>query len=193
MTLAGRDILRGRTLYCNVTADDYAHVIIACLTHDVRYIRGLFKEDDDAGFVSDPTGKKVKLPRGSSDASLLPYDVNRSKLYVMERIEGIALLDKKRISGAIEGTRFPTSVLGEEQEYEEEASIVRAADFIGHAHRDERVAAPVGEPWKSGYDRRPSAAVDDIARSRSRERARCTIAPAALRLCKLIGVRHSCR
>jgi hypothetical protein len=26
VTLAGYDILRGRTLYCNVTADDYAHV-----------------------------------------------------------------------------------------------------------------------------------------------------------------------
>ena len=131
VTLAGHDILRGRTLYCDVTADDYAHVIIACLTHDIGYVRGLFKEDDDAGFVIDPTGKKVKLPRGSSDAALLPYHVNRSKLYVMERIEGIAPLDKRRIAGAIEGTRFPTSVLGEEQEYQEEASIVRAADFIG--------------------------------------------------------------
>jgi len=73
----------------------------------------------------------VKLPRGSSDAALLPYHVNRSKLYVMERIEGIDLLDKRRIAAAIEGTRFPTSVLGERQEYQQEASIVRAADFIG--------------------------------------------------------------
>src|SRR6516162_4981084 len=70
VTLAGHDILRGRTLYCDVIADDYAHVIIACLTHDIGYVRGLFKEDDDAGFVIDPTGKKVKLPRGSSDAAL---------------------------------------------------------------------------------------------------------------------------
>ena len=32
VTLAGHDILRGRTLYCNVTADDYAHVIIVPMT-----------------------------------------------------------------------------------------------------------------------------------------------------------------
>src|SRR5215472_15569088 len=131
VTLAGHDIMRGRALHTHMPAEDYAHVIIACLTHDIGYVRGLFKEDDDAGFVIDPTGKKVKLPRGSSDAALLPYHVNRSKLYVMERIEGIALLDKRRIAGAIEGTRFPTCVLGEGQEYQEEASIVRAADFIG--------------------------------------------------------------
>jgi hypothetical protein len=37
-------------------------------------------------------------------------------------------LDKQRIAHAIEGTRFPP---GEGQEYDEEASIVRAADFIG--------------------------------------------------------------
>jgi hypothetical protein len=40
VTLAGHDILRGRALHHNVTADDYAHVIIACLAHDIGYVRG---------------------------------------------------------------------------------------------------------------------------------------------------------
>ena len=51
VTLAGHDILHGRALHTNVTADDYAHVIIACLTHDIGYVRGLFKEDGEDGFV----------------------------------------------------------------------------------------------------------------------------------------------
>jgi len=131
VTLAGHDILRGRALHTHMTADDYAHVIIACLTHDIGYVRGLFKADGVDGFVIDSTGKKVTLPRGSSDAALMPQHVDRSKLYVMERIEGIALLDKQRIARAIEGTRFPPSVPGEDQEYDEEASILRAADLIG--------------------------------------------------------------
>jgi hypothetical protein len=131
VTLAGHDILRGRALHTHMTADDYAHVIIACLTHDIGYVRGLFKADGVDGFVIDSTGKKVTLPRGSSDAALMPQHVDRSKLYVMERIEGIALLDKQRIARAIEGTRFPPSVPGEDPEYDEEASIVRAADLIG--------------------------------------------------------------
>ena len=128
VTLAGHDILRGRALHRHLTADDYAHVIIACLTHDIGYVRGLFRGDDEDGFVVDATGGKVALPRGASDASLMPYHVDRSKLYVIERIEGIAPLDKERIARAIEGTRFPP-VAG--RECDEEASIVRAADFIG--------------------------------------------------------------
>src|SRR4030081_2931301 len=70
VTLAGHDILRGRALYAHITADDYAHVIIACLTHDIGYVRGLLKGDDAEGFVIDSTGRKVSLPRGSSDAAL---------------------------------------------------------------------------------------------------------------------------
>ncbi|MBI5262278.1 MAG: metal-dependent phosphohydrolase [Bradyrhizobium sp.] len=128
VTLAGHDIVRGRALHTHTTADDYAHIIIACLTHDIGYVRGLFKGDDEDGFVIDATGAKVTLPRGSSDASLMPYHVDRSKLYVLERIEDVAGFDTKRIINAIEGTRFPAI---EGQEHGEEASIVRAADFVG--------------------------------------------------------------
>src|SRR5271169_287944 len=128
VTLAGQNILRGRSLYGHMTADDYAHVIIACLTHDIGYVRGLFKDDDEDGFLVDATGNKVTLPRGSSDAGLMQYHVDRSKLYVMKRAQGIALINRQRIADAIEGTRFPHR---EGQEFGEEASIVRAADFIG--------------------------------------------------------------
>lgn len=126
VTLTGHDILRGRALHNHMTADDYAHVIIACLAHDIGYVRGLFTDDHEDGFVINAAGGKVTLPRGSSDAALMPHHVDRSKLYVMRRI--VAPLDKQRIADAIEGTRFPP-LAG--QEYSEEASIVRAADFIG--------------------------------------------------------------
>jgi hypothetical protein len=128
VTLAGHDILRGRALHSHMTAEYYAHVMIACLTHDIGYVRGLFREDDADGFVIDSAGGKITLPRGSSDAGLMPHHVDRSKLYVMRRIEGVPSLDKQRIADAIEGTRFPP---GEGGVCEEEASIVRAADFIG--------------------------------------------------------------
>ncbi|QWG20562.1 metal-dependent phosphohydrolase [Bradyrhizobium sediminis] len=128
VTLAGHDILRGRALHSQMTADDYAHVIIACLTHDIGYVRGLFRDDDADGFVIDAAGRKVTLPRGASDAGLMPHHVDRSKLYVMRRIDGIAPLNKQRIVDAIEGTRFPPRT---DQQWDEEASIVRAADFIG--------------------------------------------------------------
>ena len=80
VTLAGHDILRGRALHNQVTAEDYAHVIIACLAHDIGYVRGLFTDDDEDGFVIDAAGGKVTLPRGSSDAGLMPHHVDRSKV-----------------------------------------------------------------------------------------------------------------
>lgn len=128
VTLAAHDILRGRALHTHLTADDYAHIIIACLAHDIGYVRGLFKEDDADGYVIDANGGKVKLPRGASDAALMAYHVDRSKLYVLDRIGGTGPLNTQRIAQAIEGTRFPPV---EGQQYSEEAAIVRAADFIG--------------------------------------------------------------
>jgi hypothetical protein len=128
VTLAGHDIFCGRVLHAQLTADDYAHIILACLAHDIGYVRGLFKQDDADGFVIDSAGTKVSLPRGSSDAALMAYHVDRSKLFVMERVQAIAPINAQRIAMAIEGTRFPPV---DGQEYDVEASIVRAADFIG--------------------------------------------------------------
>jgi hypothetical protein len=111
-----------------MNAEDYAHIIMACLMHDIGYVRGLFKEDDDDGFLVDETGRKVTLPRGASDASLMAYHVDRSKLYVTRRLALIAPFDQQRIANAIEGTRFPPR---QGQTYDADASILRAADFIG--------------------------------------------------------------
>jgi hypothetical protein len=128
VTLAAHDILGGRGLHTHMSADDYSHIIMACLAHDIGYVRGLFREDDADGYVIDANGGKVKLPRGASDAGLMAYHVDRSKLYVIERIGGAGPFNTERIVQAIEGTRFPPV---EGQQYSEEASIVRAADFIG--------------------------------------------------------------
>ena len=128
VTLAGQAILQGRHLHGHLSAEDYTHILVACLAHDIGYVRGLFEEDDEDGFVIDAAGTKVSLPRGASDASLMMYHVDRSKLYVEQRLRPVAGLDSARIARAIEGTRFPAR---EGQDYDEDASILRAADFIG--------------------------------------------------------------
>ncbi len=128
VTLAGHDILRGRALHRHTTADDYAHIIIACLTHDIGYVRNILLEDGEDGFVIDADKRKVSLPRGASDASLTAYHVNRSKLFVLDRIRDIALLDADRIARLIEATRFPDANVGSD---DEEGSLLRAADLIG--------------------------------------------------------------
>ena len=63
VTMAGHDIFMGRALLMHSTPTDYSHFIVACLTHDIGYVRGIVKGDDDKGYVVDGTGRKISLPR----------------------------------------------------------------------------------------------------------------------------------
>ena len=131
VTLAGHDILTGRALLRPTTANDYANFILACLAHDIGYVRGVVQGDEDDLFIADVTGNTVRLPRGSSDAALAPYHVDRSKLFVLERLDSVELLDADRVSRAIEYTRFPYTMSSNDSLIEEEGLLLRAADLIG--------------------------------------------------------------
>ena len=109
VTLVGYDIMKGRSLVMPTSASDYAHVIVACLFHDIGFVRGILRGDGEDGYVTDAKGGKTKLPRGSSDAALTPYHVDRSKMYAMDRLASIELLDAARIARSIEFTRFPSA------------------------------------------------------------------------------------
>jgi hypothetical protein len=131
VTLAGHDIFKGRALLKPSTPADYSNFIVACLAHDIGYVRGIVKGDGDDGYVVDATGRKVSLPRGSSDAALAPYHVERSMLFVLDRIAGVEELDGARIARAIGFTRFPYSSSADEEDVDEEGALLRAADLIG--------------------------------------------------------------
>src|SRR5262245_64064106 len=105
VTLVGYDIMKGRTLLRPTYASDVAHLLVACLLHDIGYVRGILSGDGEDGYVVDTKGNKVKLPRGSSDAALQPHHVERSKLFVFERVGKGKQLDAERIANAIELTR----------------------------------------------------------------------------------------
>jgi hypothetical protein len=131
VTLAGHDILTGRQMLRTTTAGDYANFILACLTHDIGYVRGVLQGDEDESYVADVTGRTIRLPRGSSDAALAPYHVDRSKLFVIERLDAVDELDAARIARAIEYTRFPYASSSNDDLIEEEGLLLRAADLIG--------------------------------------------------------------
>ena len=130
VTLAGHDIFKGRALLKPSTPADYSNFIVACLAHDIGYVRGVVKGDKDDGYVVDATGRKISLPRGSSDAALAPYHVERSKLFVLDRFAAVEEVDSARIARAIEFTRFPYVSPTDETE-DEIGSLLRAADLIG--------------------------------------------------------------
>jgi hypothetical protein len=134
VALVGHDILMGRLLLRSTTPRDYANFILACLTHDIGYVRGVVQGDGDGSYVADVNGRTVKLPIGSSDAALAPYHVDRSKLFVIERFDTVEFVDADRIARAIEYTRFPYPSASNEvldDLYEEEGLLLRAADLIG--------------------------------------------------------------
>jgi hypothetical protein len=131
VTLAGRDIVLGRALLAPTNPNDYAHLVVACLLHDIGYVRGILKEDRENRYVVDASGNTVSLPRGASDAALAPHHVDRSILFVRDRIAAFEVFDADRIARAIEFTRFPYSPLQLDEAADEEGLLLRAADLIG--------------------------------------------------------------
>jgi len=131
ITLAGHDIFKGRALLTASTPAEYSNFIVACLAHDIGYVRGVVKGDGSDGLIVDAAGRKVALPRGSSDAALAPYHVERSKLFVLDRLAEVEELDGALIAGAIEHTRFPFSAQPVDPAIGEWAALLRAADLIG--------------------------------------------------------------
>lgn len=131
VTLVGRDILQGLTLSQRIEPTDYTHLIVACLLHDIGYVRGILAADTETEFVVDESGRTITLPRGASDASLTPYHVDRSKLFAFERLGHSPIVDAKRLAKAIEFTRFPCSIDHGHTDDSLEPRLVQAADLIG--------------------------------------------------------------
>jgi hypothetical protein len=131
VTLCVQDILRGRRLERTITPSDWGHTILAALNHDIGYVRGICPGDTAEHFVIDSAGTTVTPPRGASDAFLMPYHVERSKIMVRDRFAPVPFIDEERIAKPIELTRFPVP---DDEDYaatDTEAALVRAGDLIG--------------------------------------------------------------
>jgi hypothetical protein len=132
VTMAGRDILQGLIMSRRIEPSDYVHLIVACLLHDIGYVRGILSGDTGDEFVVSDSGDTIRLPRGASDASLTQYHVDRSKLFAIERLGKSPGIDAERIARAIEYTRFPPPPERRTEETDDILPrLVQAADLIG--------------------------------------------------------------
>ena len=133
VTLVGQEILRGRHISVGgVTPHDWLHFIISLLCHDIGYVRGICRGDGGGSYVTNLAGDKVSLPEGVTDASLTPYHVARSKLFVRERsAKALVHLDTAAIEANIEHTRFPVPEDEQHESTDDFPGLVRAADLIG--------------------------------------------------------------
>jgi len=114
VTLAGQAILEGKHIReGGVSTNDWLHCMIALLCHDIGYVKGVCRADDNENFATGIGDDMVHIPRGGTDVILTPYHVNRGKLFVAERFSQKNLLgddvkiDIDRITSFIERTRFP--------------------------------------------------------------------------------------
>jgi hypothetical protein len=134
VTMVGQEILRGKHLSVGgVTPREWLHFIVSLLCHDIGYVRGVCRGDKDGHYVINVSGEKVTIPEGATDASLTPYHVARSKLFVRERFGKVALvhLDISEIEANIEHTRFPIPQSEQHSLTDDFPGLLRAADLIG--------------------------------------------------------------
>jgi hypothetical protein len=134
VTLVGQEILRGKHIReGGVSPRDWLHFIVSLLCHDIGYVRGICLDDRVGRYVSNEAGDLVEVPPGATDASMTPYHVSRSKVFVRERFGNarLAHFDTRVIECNIEHTRFPVPEAETHQDTGDFPGLVRAADLIG--------------------------------------------------------------
>ena len=133
VTVVGQEILSGKHMSeGGVSCEDWLHVTIALLCHDIGYVKGVCRDDDREGHrYSDGKGGLVTLCPGDSDAALTPYHIDRGKRFISERFDGHALIDTEVIRTSLERTQFPVPAESDAASDATSADLVRAADLIG--------------------------------------------------------------
>lgn len=136
VTLAGQEILKGKHIADgDISPEDWLNTVIALLCHDIGYVKGICQQDEPEKniFATGVNEETITLEEGSTDASLMAYHVDRSKLFIKERFNDKTFkwIDTEAICSYIEMTRFPIPP----DEYYEDTSgypgLTRAADLIG--------------------------------------------------------------
>lgn len=129
--LEGKHILEG-----GVSQRDWMCVVLAALCHDIGFANNCCTLDDADHVATGVPGQTAPRSEFATNASLMPFHVDRSKLFVRERF-GKRLLfaldkeDVEAICSYIEMTRFPIPADAEHQQTKGLGALVRAADLIG--------------------------------------------------------------
>ncbi|ETX02123.1 MAG: metal-dependent phosphohydrolase [Candidatus Entotheonella factor] len=132
VTLVGQEMLKGKHLReGGVTPRDWLHFVISLLCHDIGYVRGVCRDDNDGAYTTGTERGMITLPPGATDAALTPYHIDRGKRFIRERFGGHQFIDAEVIAANIERTRFPVPDDSDHQGTADYPGLVRAADLIG--------------------------------------------------------------
>lgn len=128
----GQTILHGRLIsQGDVSPQEWVHVLVALLFHDIGYLRGLLKGDREGSYVADEADNRVTPPEGATDAYMMPFHVTRGCIFIQERYGSEPMIDVATVAGYIEMTRFPVPDDARYRRVDTLAALVRAADLIG--------------------------------------------------------------
>jgi len=133
-TLVGQEIIQGKHIReGGVSPEEYLHYIIACMCHDIGYVKGVCRADKPHKnqYATGVADKMVTLQEGSTDAALTPHHVDRGKLFVAERFADHKIIDAEKLKKYIELTRFPVPNNEDALDTKGFPALVRAADLIG--------------------------------------------------------------
>lgn len=131
-------LLEGKhTMEGGVSPRDWMRVILATLCHDIGFAGSCCLNDDDhevaTGNSENPRVSRADFP---TNASLMPFHVDRSQLFVRERFSKRLMFDMtdediEVICEYIEMTRFPVPQEPLYQQTKGFGALVRTADLIG--------------------------------------------------------------
>ena len=146
VTLAGQAILEGKHfLEGGVSPSDWTHFMIALLCHDIGYVKGICKADEDRVMATGIGEERIEIPPNCTDAMLAPYHVDRGKLFVRERfgremlLDMASVIDAELIASYIEMTRFPVPDDEDHKDTTGYPGLLRAADFVGQLGDPDRL------------------------------------------------------
>ena len=134
VTLVGQALLQGKHLReGGISPQDWLQFMVALLCHDIGYVKGVCRNDGNGRYATGIGDETVPIPPEGTDATLTPYHVDRSKLFVRERFGGQLqdIVDIELVTSYIEMTRFP---IPDDDFYKDTSSyggLARAADFVG--------------------------------------------------------------
>lgn len=132
VTDVGQAILRGKHISeGGVSPYDWLHFVTALLCHDIGYVWGVCQGNGNGRYVTNEAGETVTVPAGANDASLTPFHVNRSRIFVKERFGNAALIDTDTVIANVEHTRFPVPKGETHESTGDYPGLLRAADLIG--------------------------------------------------------------
>ena len=132
VTEVGQEILRGKHIHTGgVSPNDWLNFTISLLCHDIGYVRGICVQDKANEYQIDEQGNTTQIARGATDASLTPYHVDRSKLFIKQRFAHVNHINIESVQSYIEYTRFPVPDSDNYDKNGDYPGLLRAADLIG--------------------------------------------------------------